>query len=134
MIKKCVLFLCVISMCVILTACGLKHGNVRANNLEEYKVYETKSTEEYVEFINQMNESKESEIVKIVSNENNNNEMFFLVTYKPYEEKDKKYKYSFLNIYGQEEYISFLDETKYEIVDVFSHDYKNFYVTYREEV
>ncbi len=136
MIKKSIIFLCVIFMCFILIGYGFKASNVRAENLKEYKVYETKNVEEYIDFINQMNNSKESEIVKIVSNENVLNERAFMVTYKPYEPEQTKYKYNFINIEGQEKYLSTLEslEEKYEIIDVFSNDYRNFYITYREEI
>lgn len=136
MIKKSIIFFIVIFMCFILIGWGFKASTTRAQCLQDYKVYETKNVEEYIDFINQMNNSKESEIVKIVSNENIQNERVFIVTYKPYDAEEQKYKYNFININGQDEYLSNLEklEEKYEIIDVFSKDYKDFYITYREEI
>lgn len=136
MIKKSIIFFGVIIICFILVGWGFNQSSARVENLHEYKVYETKNVEEYIDFINQMNNSKESEIVKIVSNENVLNERVFMVTYKPYEAEQTKYKYNFINIDGQDEYLSTLEnlEEKYEIIDVFSNDYRSFYITYREEI
>lgn len=136
MIKKSIIFFGVIIICFILVGWGFNQSSTRVENLHEYKVYETKNVEEYIDFINQMNNSKESEIVKIVSNENVLNERVFMVTYKPYEAEQTKYKYNFINIDGQDEYLSTLEnlEEKYEIIDVFSNDYRSFYITYREEI
>lgn len=136
MIKKSIIFFSLIFMCFALIVWGFKGSTARAENLQDYKVYETKNVEEYIDFINQMNNSKESEIVKIVSNENVQNERVFIVTYKPYNLEEPKYKYNFININGQDEYLSNLEklEEKYEIIDVFSKDYKDFYITYREKI